>query len=94
MQTSVNARRFSRPQSDQKSPLFLPPILQPTSVCTIRRADGFTTEIRRVGFGGFEGERETPMWHYGEIVPVACINVVTWLRRAIDAGRSIFYGDF
>ena len=33
-----------------------PPILQPASVCTIRRADGFTTEIRRVGFGGFEGE--------------------------------------
>ena len=68
-------------------------------MCTIRRADGFTTEIRRVWFGGFEGEGKgdgdaTPIWHYGEIVPVACINVVTWLHRAIDAGCPTFHNDF
>ena len=36
----------------------------------------------------------TLIWHYGEIVPVACINVVTWLHRAIDAGCQAFLNGF
>ena len=98
------AQRFGHPQSDQRrragersppSPRSNPP----TRVCTIRRADGFTTQIRRVGFGGLKGEKKgkrkskrttDDMWICGT-VKLRPLRAQMWLDRAIDAGRSDIY---